>query len=358
MARSVLNAPPVLARSPFRRLNTTFQKNVVVFLTVVASSLAAAQAVPTIGTGGAEPGDKSPYRGTNVSYGHSLSAYNPTPEVVTWSQRIGLSPEWHFTKEFFVRGRFFLSQELTLSDSTNTKHEIELSDLWFDAVWGGWKEKNTGIRLAADVRVTLPTSKTSQAVSRLFTLGPGANVSRNFNVLAGLTFVYSARFTYRANQFSTRQNQAGLIMNCAAGSIGQPEACLNTATGSRNVQADILHGPTVVFNPHERLNLSATFLMQHAWLSPPGAVPAQFANVPELQTEKILNSRDFMAFSVGVTYTPVDIVSLTLGAFTFANQIDTTGQYIFPLFNRNTVVSLDATFDLEATVSSITKEKK
>ncbi|MFO0597445.1 MAG: hypothetical protein U0228_19200 [Myxococcaceae bacterium] len=312
--------------------------------------------MPTIGGNLEDKKEKAPYHGSAVSYGHQLTAYNPTPEVVAWSQRIGLTPEFHFSKPVYVRGRLYLSQELTLSDTTTRPHEIELSDLWVDFVWTGWKEQFTGLRVAGDLRTTLPTSKGSQAASRWFTLGPSLNVSRNFEVLAGLSLVYSARFTWRFNQYAVRQNQGGLITNCPG--LGLPEACINTATGARNVQADMLHGPTVSFSPHERFNLSATFLMQHAWLSPLSSVPAQFANVPELQNpQNTVNTRDFVAFSFGATYTPWDVVSFTLGAFTFSNQLDTTGQYIFPLFNRNTVVSLDATFDIEAAVSSFTKEK-
>lgn len=348
---------PVLTGTQNRRLITTSLKNVVVFLTVIASSLAAAQAVPTIGLGGAEEGEKSHYRGTSVSYGTSLTAYNYTNEVVAWTHRIGLMPEWHFNNDFHVRSRFFISQELTVSDTTNTRHEIELSDLWLDGVWGGWREKNTGIKIAADVRVTLPTSKTSWAASRLFTLGPGVNVSKSFKVLGGLAFIYSARATYRFNRFTTRQNAGGLITNCAG--LGVPEACINTATGSRNIQFDIIHGPTISFSPHERLNISGTFLLQHGYLSPLSAVDPKYADAQGLQLEQgSPDWRNFAAFSLGVTYTPWDPVSFTLGAFTFANQLDTTGQYIFPLFNRNTVVSLDATFDIEATVTSLTKEKK
>src|SRR3990167_3831542 len=94
---------------------TTFAKRVVLFLTLTVSSLAVAQAVPTIGTGGAD-GSKVPYRGTSVSYGHSLSVYNPTPETTAYTHRMGLMPEWHFTDAFWLRARFYLNQELTPSD--------------------------------------------------------------------------------------------------------------------------------------------------------------------------------------------------------------------------------------------------
>jgi hypothetical protein len=335
----------------FRSPITTFAKRVVLFLTAIVSSLAAAQAVPGVqantGNDDGTTAAKVPYRGTSVSYGHSLSAYNPTPETWAYTHRIGLMPEWHFNESFAVRGRLFIVQELTLSDTTNRPHEVELWDLWLDGVWSGWKEKVTGIKFGADVRFTLPTSKQSQAASRLFTFGPGVNVSRTFKVLEGLTLAYSFRGTWRFNRFATRQNQGGLITNCEVSNI---EACSATSSGSPNTQADILHGPTVLFNPHEKVNISATFFMQRGWLA---ALPAT-----ELAAAVPVQTRDFMGFSFGVTWQPWDVVGLTLSSFTFANQLGSDGLLMFPLFNRNTTVSLDATFDLEAVVSSITKEKK
>lgn len=345
---------------PNRCSIATSLRDVVVFLTLTVSSLAVAQAVPTIGTGSGGGDAKLPFAGTSVSYGHQLTTFNPTPEVVAWSQRIGLMPEYHFNKHVFVRSRLYLSQELTLSDSTKYPHEVELSDLWFDGVWTGWKEPVTGIRVAGDLRATFPTSKTSQAVSRLFTLGPSVNVSRHFNVLAGLSLIYSGRFTWRFNQYTTRQTDGGRIVNCAG--LGLPEACLDTSTGRRVAQADLLHGPTVSFSPHERLNVSATFLLQHGFLPRLAPAPAELAQqVPSLN-DPSTNPNDsvahFSAFIVGVTYSPWDVVSFTAGAFTFSSQLASDGKFIFPLFNLNTVVSLDATFDIEAVVSSFTKEKQ
>ena len=334
----------------FRSWSTTFSKHVVLFLTLTVSSLAVAQATPTIGASGSEDASKSPYRGTSVSYGHSTSVYNPTTETWSYTHRIGLMPEWHFNDTFVVRGRLFLAQELTLSDTTNTRHEVELWDLWLDGVWSGWKEKTTGIKVGADVRVTLPTSKASQAASRIFTFGPSVNVSRTFGVLKGLTLAYSFRATYRFNRFTTRQTAGGRIINCVGLASGAPEACGETSTGTSNASADITHGPSIIFNPHEKLNISATLFMQRAWVAPLAAT--------ELVAAVPVQTRDFMGFSFGVTYQPWDVVGFTVSSFTFANQLGTDGKLIFPLFNRNTSLSLDASFDLEAVVSSITKEKK
>jgi hypothetical protein len=343
-----------------RHRTATFTKNVVVFLTLAASSLAVAQAVPTIGTG--EAGDsKHAYRGTSVSYGSAATAltfapngqpfYNPTV-----SHRLGLMPEWHFTDEFFVRSRFFMSQELTQSDETKYRYEVELSDLWLDAVYGGYKEKVTGIRFAGDLRFTLPTSKFSQAQTRLFTVAPGVNVSRTFKVLSGLTFVYSTRFTFRINRLPTSQNAGPSITNCT-----DLQLCNDlVSTGRRNAWADLLHGPTVVFAPHPKLSFSATFLMQRGFL--PELAPVtdpSLANVDAIANPSGPNSRDATAFVVGINYQPFDVVGFSLGSFTFSNQLRADGTYEFPLFNRNTVVSLDATFDLEAVISAVTpKEQK
>ena len=149
---------------------TTFAKSVVLFLTLTVSSLALAQAVPTIGASGGEEGSKVPYRGTSVSYGHTMSVYNYTESERVWMHRIGITPEWHFTDDLSLRSRFYLTQEFTKSNTTTRLYEVELSDLWLDGVWGGFKEKATGIKVAADLRTTFPTSKQSQAATRIFTL--------------------------------------------------------------------------------------------------------------------------------------------------------------------------------------------
>lgn len=347
------------ARPLNRTQTTTFAKRVVLFLTATVSSLALAQAVPTIGAANDE-GSKAPYRGTSVSYGATTTVYNYSPETVAITHRLGLMPEWHFNDQVWVRSRFYLSQEFTDSDSTTYKHEVELSDLWLDVVWGGWREKITGIKIAADLRTTYPTSKFSQSVSRIMTVGPGVNVSKTFKVLAGLTFVYSSRFTYRFNRFTTRQNLGGQIVDmgtCSSASQlagGLVDACTNTNTGGTNVQFDLIHGPTVSFSPHERLNFSASLFMQRGWVPPSKGIDLNGYEVAATGWQ----TRDFIGFSFGATYQPWDVVGFTLGAFTFANQLDSEGKTIFPLFNRNTVASLDATFDLEAIVSGFTKEKK
>lgn len=365
----------------FETATTTSTKRVVALLTLAASSLALAQAVPTIGADSTRAGDKVPWRGSSISYGHAATAMTFAPEATfeqntalpedprisydptttgtrqyynpTWSHRIGLMPEWHFSDAFSVRSRFFISQEFTLSDSTSTRNEVEISDLWLDAVWGGWKEKTTGIRLGADVRVMLPTSFASRMQSRLFTLGPGVNVSKNFSVLAGLTVAYAGRFTYRFNRYATVQNLGPRYEGC--GTRGNEDCLSLTSDGVRATQLDMLHGPSVTFLPHPKVIISGAFLMQHGYLPPLATTDLALSLNP---TELGPQWRNAWAGSFSVTWQTWDTLGFTLGAFTFANQLGADGKYIFPLFNRNTVVSLDVTLDVESFINTLKPTEK
>lgn len=294
-----------------------------------------------------------PFRGSTLSYTHSATAttfapgaephYNPT-----WVHRLGLLPEYHFNDYVFARARFWLSQELTLSDTTTYKREFEPSDVWLEAGTPGWQEPNSKIRISGDVRAIVPTSKASQAQTRIFSLGPSASLSRGFDVLSGLTFIYTGRFTYRWNRFTAPRLQANPIGACGA-SANCPEALLGT--GRSNVNYDLLHGAIVSFNPLEKLNVSASYMMQYAWLYPESKVPDQYASSTQLTDGT--STRFFDMFSLSVSYTVLQPLTLTLGSFTFSEQLQADGKYVQPFFNRNTTVYLDVSVDVEAAVSSL-----
>lgn len=351
----------------FSAARSVGSKNLVGFFVAASVTfVAAAQPIATglSGTQGVSETGKSAerpaWRGTSLSYSHNLGVMTLAPGAdpfynPTWSHRLGIFPEWHFGDQLTLRGRFYLSQEFTESDSTRYRNEVELSDVWLDTVWSGFTEKRSGVHLGADVRVTLPTSKASLAQSRLFTLGPAVNVSRRFDVLSGLTLVYTARFTYRFNRFATRQNQGPTIGAC--GDVRSLECIDFINTGVRNPQFDLLHGPVVSFSPHPKVDLSTSFLMQRAWLPPLAAVPPELAASTQLDAGTDVASRDLLVYSLSVSYQAFKAVGFSFGAWTFSSQLGANGRYQFPLFNRNTTLYLDATFDLEGAVSSFRKEK-
>ncbi len=341
----------------FRHATATSGSRLVAILTAGVSALAAAQAVPTIGKVGELAEERVPWHGSSVSYGVAATALTFTPDFEltynpTVAHRIGITPQWHFNDDFFVSGRFFLSQEFTKSDFTNSLHEVELSDLWLDANWAGWKEKHSGIKVQGGLRFVLPTSKVSQAQGRVLRLSPGASLSRAFPVLSGLIFQYTGRFTYRFNRFDNFQNQGPTITRCGLGGADDCPSILST--GVRAIQFDVFHGPTVVFLPHPRVILAATFFMQYGYLPKLQATDATLSidrpNSPEW--------RNFWGSAISATWQTWDTIAFTLGAFTFSNQLDLNSRYVVPLFNRNTVISLDMTVDIESLVSNVKPKEK
>lgn len=347
-----------------RRQLTIRQISFSLVLAVVAGG-AQAQVTPVgVAQSGAADSTKEVrpfWRGSSVSYGQSLGVmslsrsaqpfYNPV-----WVHRVGLFPEVHAGDQLTFRGRLFLAQELTLSDVTTHRHEVELSDIWLDSIWSGWQEKVTGIRVNADVRVTLPTSRVSQAQTRLFTLGPAVNLMRSFAVRSGLTFIYSARFTWRANRLPTRQNSGPALVTCV--DVRSLECLDSYSSGVRNATFDLLHGPVVSFSPHDKVNLAAVFMMQRAWLPPLSAVPPELQGSTQLDSRADVPTRDAIFFSLSATWQAFRAVGFTFSAWTFSGQLGEDGRYQFPLFNRNTTFALDAILDFEQLIEATRKKEK
>lgn len=351
-------AAPMQNRVPKTAKTPPKLARIAVFLTLTASCLALAQAAPQIGRlEEGDSGSKAAWRGSSLSYGVASTVttfvpsyelhYNPTVE-----HRLGFMPEWHFNDDFAVRARFFLSQELTASDSTNTLHEVELSDLWLDGVWSGWKESVTGLKVSSTLRLMVPTSKSSRMQSRILTVGPGVAVSRLFPVLSGLSLSYAGRFTWRFNRFATSQNQGASIAVC--GLTGAEDCPSIVSSGVRSMLFDVFHGPTVAFLPHPRVTLSVAFFMQDGYLPALSESPLPLTR-PELEGPRW---RHYWGSSLSADYQAFDAVGFSLGLFTFSNQLAADSSYHLPLFNRYTVVSLDTSVDVEALIRKLTNTRE
>jgi|GEM_PF-923409 len=311
-----------------------------------ATAPTATSKVSAITTGSVLPRSKPGYRGTQLTYGHQATAYtfdraaepmyNPT-----WSHRLGIVPEWHFNDLLFVRGTLFIAQEFTASDVTIQKNEVELSDLAFEAGVSGWTEPFTKLRLGGSFRVAFPTSKTSRAATRLLAIGPGLSLSRRFG---WFTVGYGGRYSYRFHSYTTAQNSGPSIVAC--GNPLAAECAEFVTTGRRNAHSDITHGPVLAFVPFEKLSFNAAFQMTYLYLY----ALAPVAGVTDSNDTTV---RSYTNFDVAITYQLFRPIGITLGASTYSPQLNTAGTRYFPLFNRNTTLYLDISFDVEAAVSGL-----
>ncbi|MBS1148940.1 MAG: hypothetical protein H6Q89_638 [Myxococcaceae bacterium] len=335
-----------------RPLQSSNHAGLVGLIAIVASFVAHAQV--STASSAVPPKAKPGYRGSALTYGHQATAYTfdraAEPQYnPTWSHRLGIIPEWHFNDQLFVRGRLFLGQEFTASDSTNHRNEVELSDLALEVGVSGFTEPFTRIRIGGDVRVTLPTSKLSHGATRLLAIGPGLALSRTFGF--GLTVAYTGRYSYRFHRYTTGLNDAPSIAAC-----GNPlaAACAEfLTTGRRNAHSDLTHGAAIGFAPIEKLSINAAFHLSHLWLYPLAAVPAELGPITEARDTPM---RSFTNFELAVSWQLFKPIGITVGASTFSPQLNTYGTRYFPLFNRNTTLYLDLSFDVEAAVSGLLGE--
>ena len=126
------------------------------------------------------------------------------------------------------------------------------------------------------------------------------------------------------------------------------------------LQFDLLHGLTIISRPsppgeHLRGFGDAESLASFSL----AAVPTECRHCsriagdwPQHPRWVRLQPRRYLA-NLGMCW------AFTLEAFTLTfSALGTNGLYQFPLFNRNTIVSLDATFDLEAAVASFSPKEK
>ncbi|MGA9523070.1 MAG: hypothetical protein WBV82_16495 [Myxococcaceae bacterium] len=292
----------------------------------------------------------SPWRGSFLTYGHAattvsldkgaLPFYNPT-----YAHRLELGPQWNFNDLLFVRARLELMQEFTVSDTYENPHEIVVTDLMADVGTSGWEEPRTGIRISGDLRLTAPTSKIAQAQSRILSVGPRLSLSRKFPVMQGLTVRYDGRYTYRFNRYTTMQNEAPRLIACTD---VQSLDCLETAhTGRRNVEQDVVHGATVLFQPLEKLSVTSSLMWSHGFLYAltPSDIPVRanpYANENFARFSSI--------FSIGASYQIFDALDVGAGVLT-VSPLGEDGSVRTPFFNQFTTLYLDLGVDFEALLS-------
>lgn len=298
----------------------------------------------------------SKFAGTRLYYGHGISAltldkaaqpyYNPT-----WYQHLDLWGEYHVNELITFRTLFGLGQEFTLSDDTTYINEVTASDWSIEGGAEGVKLPFGGVKLSTTLRVVLPTSKGSQAATRLFTLGPSLTLAKKFDVAGGLMVAYAGRFNWRFHRATTGETVSPSIVSCG---VQKTDACQDFFnTGVRNAWGDAFHGPRVVWTPNEKVYAVLFFYFSDSFLYAPSAVTGPAAASTQLDTSTDPGFRASNRFGGFLGWDFTKGYGLSLGFDTSSGQLGTDGRYRNPFFNQFTQLSLDLTVDVDEALSRI-----
>lgn len=302
-----------------------------------------------------ETAAKVPWRGSMVVYEQAATTRSLLRDSqLTWNpvhvHNLSLRPEWHFSDVFFTRVRFDLEQELTDSDYTTRKHELEWSDLFLEMGTRSFKEEATGIVLSGNLRLTVPVSKISASRSLIFGASPSVFLTRSLPVLEGLILRYSARYSHRFYKDTTGSYDGHGIVGC------HDHSCdVFANTGVRNSPWDISHGPMVILVPAEGVSLTTMMNWSRAQLYELGD-----AHVSALTGTEVVapspddpNARYNSLFLVDASWSVMKEFTLSAGFNTMSPQLAPDGKRYNPFVNRYSMVYVNLGLHMDALISNL-----
>jgi hypothetical protein len=299
----------------------------------------------------------SPFRGSTLTYEHLASAISADKSaelsyVPFYEQRLSIRPEYHYGKNLYGRARLDLEQEFTNADETRQKHEVMVGDLW---VWLGASKIELpflGLKGGADVFLTIPTSKASQAATMIMGVGPGLSLSRKFDVLNGLDVGVGARMNFYFNRYTTTQLE-GPFVPCV--SVDAAQCGRFVQDGERNAKNMLSVGPTIELAILEDLTVSAFYTIRRYGLYPiqQGTVSTQLGSASTSDIGGDVDARYLQLFVADVTYDLTKELSVSVGTFNLYPSLNPSSQYYTPLFNRFSQIYLDLTLHMDAVLDRI-----
>lgn len=302
-----------------------------------------------------EDQEKVPWRGTMVVYEQATTFRTLTPDSdLTYNpvyvHNLSLRPEWHVGDKFFTRLRFDLEQEITNSDSTTKRNELEWSDLFVELGTLSYKEENTGIVASGLLRLTLPVSKASVSRTLLFGASPTVHLTKSFNVLDGLIVRYSGRYSQRLYDSKTGEYDGHGILGCRTPSC---DSLINT--GIRNSPWDISHGPMVMLIPTSGVALTTMMQWSRAQL-----YALSDAEVPLMGGTEVVapdasdpNARYASVFLFDASWSVMPELTLSGGLTTFAPQLQPDATRYNPFFNRHSMIYVNLGVHMDALISNL-----
>lgn len=305
----------------------------------------------------AEEEEKLAWRGTSFIFDQSLNTYalvqssqlthNPT---YAWS--FSFRPRYYLTDDISVRLRQDLDYELTDSDSTTRNREPVLSDTQLQLSHGKLLEVEN-LLVSGGVRVSLPTSIASRANELYF--GGSLLTSAKYSVdgvAEGLEF--GADLSYTHNFAGSNVTSTESDYPCQVVDINAPQVC-GQVGGASTISDAVLTTLSASITPVEKLTFDVSF----SWWWRLGRGLGD-ASVPTVSGPIVLEDgsdthwRNLTWFTLGVGYDVTDWVNASLGLSTLTGQLDPDGSRRNPFYNVDSVVSLTATFALDALYTTMT----
>lgn len=313
----------------------------------VAASLPAAPP-DTVAT--VKPAASAPpaYRGTSVSLRNVVSAlsfnraaeptYNPY-----YGMQISIAPRYWFNQQFYVRGSFDVASELTQADWTNDRFFIGDTGVAFGGD-GLFTIPGVGASVSGELSFGIPTSKASQASTRL--LGTAASVSIS-RPLGSFSLSYSGNVDKSWNQYTTGSPTHALLQPC---NVAEGTGCvaMHVNTGRRNVDWSVSNAISAGFKATPWLSFGANVGLSHAFLYPLDDVPEVSLRPPDTA-----DTRYFMSTGLSASLRATEELTVGMGLRSSYGQLAPDGSYRVPLFNRFTMLSVDLSLNVAGLVSKL-----
>lgn len=294
---------------------------------------------------------KAPWRGSMLLLRNEVSVltfdkgaeltYNPYDALAftAW-------PRWWFGDIFFVQGRVMLTRELTNADDTTRQGETVLSDV---SLGGGasrfWTIPVAGIALGADVGVSFPTSKESQARTLAVGVSGRLMLSRHFELLEGFDIAYSLQAGKGFYRYTTSELESPLISGCS----GDGSCDRFNNTGVRNAKFSLNNRLDVSLDILPWLGVETTAIHRMQFLYAIQADDPRVSYVPQAPTE----DRQTIEFEGNVRFRPMKSLELALGVSSLAPIQSPDSSLYTPFINRYTMGFVEVRVLIDGLVAQI-----
>ena len=287
----------------------------------------------------------SVFAGSMVSVRPTVSALalNKAAEPM-WNPYFGtqvtLAPRVSLSRRASLSAMLIINREFTQSGSTTYAGETTLSDTFLSGSFTVLSHPPSGLRLAANAQLRLPSSKASLGRTMIAGLLGGASLSwsrkfKLFGVQQAVSLIGIGRFGRIFHQHAEASTEQPWLAECGA----LPTGCGRFShSGSRNNK---YRGQAIVslsYRPVSKLSLSFQVGSFYDLLYDLPAAKTQGFEVPLDPTDP--SGRGIAFYIVTLSYQPIRALAVALGTETANAHLAPDSTFRTPFFNRNTTIFL------------------